>query len=87
MQVDASVLQSLISDSIAEGIARAVAPLHQEIGALKERIILTESLVERRGTDSGDGDIEELDEYDDDDASSGLSHCARLSFSTEMLKE
>ena len=70
MQVDASVLQSLISDSIAEGIASAVAPLHQEIGALKERIILTESLVERRGTDSGDGDIEELDEYDDDDDAS-----------------
>ena len=52
--IDLVTLQSLLTDSIAQ----AVKPLHEEIGALRERVQIAEELASHAASESGDSGSE-----------------------------
>ena len=57
--VDLSALKALIDESISQAVGAATAPLHQELGALKQRFADAESRASTDGDDDDDDDDEE----------------------------
>ena len=56
---DLSALKAIIDESIASAVTAATAPLHQELGAVKQRLTDAESRASSEADDEGDDDDEE----------------------------
>ena len=66
------MLKAVMDDSINDALRKAVAPLHEQIGALKERVDIAEAIADSRSGSGGEGDDADVDD-DDDDSTSELS--------------
>ena len=53
---DVAVFKSIIDESVQAGIHAATAPLHEELGALRERVALAESRVDSESESSSESD-------------------------------